>query len=651
MTLQLDMCIGPVQGFVAQSRRTRDLWSSSYLLSFLSAHAMRGISQAGGSIVRPSVANDPLFAWVCAEHQGSTGPGEPPRIGSVPNHFVAELAPGSDPAAVARAGMDALDAAWRRVHRAVWQRFVEASSAQGKDTAVIWDRQTAAFWEVLWTVGEASTIGRLHSRRKHWRSQWLADEHGDKCTLMPDFQELSGVVSAQGPTPRTQQDAFWGGLRRDRDIGPRELRPDERLCAIALVKRLFPKVARSAVGWPLDVSRWPSTAGMAAVPWLRRLGQAAPPQAEAFAAELRAAVPLNELNVSPSAIPALANMGGPLLGLDANYLQRSFLHDERLCPLKPDATPEQRARLIKLLEDLQCARDDQGVRFGCAPVFYALLLADGDRLSQLVGSLGGSAVGSALAAFTARAAGIVEQHSGVTIYAGGDDVLAMLPVPDALACAAALAEAYASGFRFLPATVSATLSAAVVFAHVRVPLSAVLSEAHRLLDDVAKDQNGRNSLAVAVLKRGGLNLLWSTTWQRTGGQSSVVQLNALAAVLRQRLSQPGVSSSLLYRLRDTLSLLCDWPQWAPGAWGVLPAGFDLGRFLRAEVISSLEDQGIKEAEVDKFSQELTNQVLPLLTPARASISDQITPATPREVGVDALLLARFLAAPPQEDDS
>ena len=42
MTWELDLSIGPVQSFVAQSRRTRDLWGSSYLLSYLAAHAMRG---------------------------------------------------------------------------------------------------------------------------------------------------------------------------------------------------------------------------------------------------------------------------------------------------------------------------------------------------------------------------------------------------------------------------------------------------------------------------------------------------------------------------------------------------------------------------------------------------------------------------------
>jgi CRISPR-associated protein Cmr2 len=207
------------------------------------------------------------------------------------------------------------------------------------------------------------------------------------------------------------------------------------------------------------------------------------------------------------------------------------------------------------------------------------------------------------------------------------------------------------------AQAQATLSAAVVFSQVRLPLMAVLGEAHLLLDDVAKDQNGRNSLAVAVLKRGGPNSLWTTTWRRPGGSapgagqlSATKQLDALAGVLRQRLSQPGVSSSLLYRLRDTLSLLCNWPQWAPGAWGELPSDLDLRTFLRAEVVSSLEDQGIKDA--DTLSEQLADQLLPLLYPSRAGTSGGGSTSTGiRQVGIDALLLARFLAAPAQEEDN
>lgn len=85
MTLRLDVSIGPVQGFVAQSRRTRDLWGSSYLLSFLAGHAMLGARNEGGEIVRPRIEDDPLFRWV-----GGARGGAAPAIGSLPNHFVVE---------------------------------------------------------------------------------------------------------------------------------------------------------------------------------------------------------------------------------------------------------------------------------------------------------------------------------------------------------------------------------------------------------------------------------------------------------------------------------------------------------------------------------------------------------------------------------
>ena len=43
--------IGPVQGFVAQARRTRDFWTGSFILSWLSAVAMLAVRQQGGTIL------------------------------------------------------------------------------------------------------------------------------------------------------------------------------------------------------------------------------------------------------------------------------------------------------------------------------------------------------------------------------------------------------------------------------------------------------------------------------------------------------------------------------------------------------------------------------------------------------------------------
>ena len=231
-------------------------------------------------------------------------------------------------------------------------------------------------------------------------------------------------------------------------------------------------------------------------------------------------------------------------------------------------TLEDRHTLDKLLQDLYAATDRKGTRVGQPPVFYALLLADGDRLGKLVSGLGGAVVSNALASFTGSVPRIVEQHRGVTVYAGGDDVLAMLPVPDALSCASDVADAYRAAFAGTAAKNRATISAAVVFAHVRLPLRSVLDEAHRLLDAVAKDGNGRDSLAAAVLKPGGRHCQWVTSWTRpAGGETNAATLiGSLVRELSGSAPEAGLSGSLIYRLRETLTALCGGERWQPGTW-------------------------------------------------------------------------------------
>ena len=287
-----------------------------------------------------------------------------------------------------------------------------------------------------------------------------------------------------------------------------------------------------------------------------------------------------------------------------------------------------------------------------------MLLADGDRLGKLLGELGGQSVGQALATFTQGVPEIVREHDGETIYAGGDDVLAMLPVPDALSCAGSLWDSYVSAFSEAfagsetYASPSATLSAALVFAHVRLPLGAVIGEAHRLLDEVAKDGNGRNSLAVGVLKPGGPNCQWTTTWTRpqpNGNASSAVELlDDLKALLGADATQPGLSSALVYRVQETLIKLCGWESWRPGAWGVVPDSLDVLAFLRAEIGHSLAVRTNEDMET--HAGDLAALVWNMLKRSRAPTDDENaeTDEDNAEVGVDALLLARFLADPGHE---
>lgn len=643
MTMRVDVSIGPVQGFVAQSRRTRDLWGSSYLLSFLSAHAMAGARAAGGRIVQPLVEDDPLYRWV-----SSRGDGDLPRLGSVPNHFVVET--DEDVRMVAGAAGRALDAAWKRVCDAVWKRFVEPSCPAGAETDRIWDRQVGGFWEVVWTAGSSPAGGGLLARRKHWRSHRPPDEPGDKCTVMHDLQELSGHVRGRRGGAQRQDD-FWAGMRER--LGALEIRGNnERLCAIALVKRVFPKVADEALGWPVDgAQHWPSTVYVGAVPWLRDVAAIAPRQAREYAEAVRRSTSPGVLAERRTPFKNLLDpAAGDFPALDANFFHRASLKDERLCPLASGAPVDARTDLDRALKQVYCARDATGRSPGPPPAFYALLLADGDRLGKLVGRLGGEPVGWALAAFTRAVPDVVRDHDGVAVYAGGDDVLAMLSMPRAIACASALSDRYRTAFADQQKESRATLSAAVVFAPVRHPLGAVVAEARRLLDDVAKDANGRDSLAAAVLKNSGTYCRWVTTWTRRSldGESRPAAdlLDRLTGPPGGDAAGPVLSSGLLYRIREMLTRLGGWSRWRPGMWGALPPECDARTFLKAEILHSLTARAVERAETR--ADELTDLVWAALAPSRAPAGRTETGVD--EAGIDALLLARFLVAPDREED-
>jgi CRISPR-associated protein Cmr2 len=89
---------------------------------------------------------------------------------------------------------------------------------------------------------------------------------------------------------------------------------------------------------------------------------------------------------------------------------------------------------------------------------------------------------------------IVKEHQGFLIYAGGDDVLALLPTETALRCVGKLRRSYwgdASGFHKLKGLVAAAPTAygrsfSLRYAHVMDPMKAEISEAMQLLESKAK---------------------------------------------------------------------------------------------------------------------------------------------------------------------
>lgn len=656
---RLYFTIGPVQTFVAQSRRTRDLWASSYLLSHLADVAMQAIEEVGGQIVLPYRGHH--LQEVAATKGANTGT----QHGRWPNRFVAEV---DEPKEAALKAKAALDASWQEIAKAVWQRWLPDLVSASKKTATIehrkvphadrfeyeaeaiWTRQVDNFWEVSWAIAASPSAGEPDplAQRKNWRTTPVTVEPGDHCTMMGDYQELSGFIRSR---ERHDQNEFWQSLRET--LGGLHLGKDERLCAISLIKRMFPLIAKDVIGTDLQGASWPSTPYIAAVRWLGHVGSRHADAGRAYASFIadKAGRAMGERNARIHSLMRIQTQQdvGDLFRLDGNYFHETALANSRDTPLGMSEAEDARAR-GEILERLGRLYEKVGSR---PSSFFALLLMDGDSMGRLLSEARSKSSGCeqevtrALGQFADRVPDTVRENDGVTVYCGGDDVLAMLPVETALRCALALSALYQRCFADVCQTNDigqATISAGVVYCPFRAPLREVLETAHNLLDHVAKEQTGRDSLAVAVMKSASITAQWSAPWEHVRAGEQTI-LDSLAQRLGRTDDRPGeLSSGFLFQIRERFARLTDESLNEPGQFGRLPADVDLHALLRAEYVRVCGRQDVGDA-APTF--ENADEVLDLLLKVcrRVHRGRGVDEGT---LGIDGPLIVRFLTSEAQE---
>ena len=521
---RLHFSLGPVQSFVSQARRTRDLWAGSFLLSYLTGHAMQAVLDHGGLIEFPVVTgsssniSDPLLQAISAHGSATSAQ---PHIGSLPNRFVAQVADSFQPLWCT----EAISRQWHEAAQAVWIRYIAPISQLGQDTEMIWKRQIANFWEITWVMGDDMD---LLDRRKNWRTQSYPQEVGRKCSMMPQWQEISGHVD----TPARKK--FWLALRETLALDHQdlELQDGEELSAIALVKRLFPLVANEAIGWSVPVS-YRSTVDLAATSWVTHVCRTQSHYCEDYAKTGRIFIQSKDpLPIAWQRIATENPRVRPFMQMDANSWHVNTLLNDRLW--KEEQSPSLRNRLAQVLQQFASSPD----------TYYAILLMDGDRLGQLLKTHPSRTISAALKDFTQGVPDIVQQRNGELIYAGGDDVLALFPIEDTLAASIALRKHYAGVMKG-----RGTISGAIVYAHYHAPLTELIRNAHHLLDNIAKRQNERDSLALSVMTSAGASRTWATKWDVLQ-PSALNRLEYLATQV-----QAAMSSQFLFKISELESRL------------------------------------------------------------------------------------------------
>ena len=452
--------------------------------------------------------------------------------------------------------------------------------------------------------------------RKSLRDFVQVEEPGRKCSLCGERQALPERFSRE----------------------PAKQKQYEYLCATCAVKRF------DADAWKVE-KRFPSTSSVATAPFvLALLNKWATPEVTqtliGFQNTLYDLEQLHHLypgqrvltnSAHPRAIPMLAaeeekaihHWDGDL------YFPETFEPDGRL---KNDyefdeKNVEIREKAAVAEKKLRVLREAVLKATGQHPTpYYAVLLMDGDRMGKRLSGVQSEeehkSISRALFHFAREGVpDIVErQHPGRLVYAGGDDVLALLPVAHVLAAAQKLQEAFGKTLA------GGTMSAGIAIAHHLSPLQIALNEA-RHAEGVAKDVYDRNALCVTLLRRSGEAVQVGAQWSFGCGQETV---NVLERV-RKAMTEEHLSGRLAYNVAQVAPVLGadDFPRDAKAA--------EVRRLLRRQCKENLPDD---EKKVIKGLAE------PLVTLAEALdslVRRNDRPVSGMEEMANWLLLMRFLA--------
>jgi len=659
--------IGPVQDFIAAARSTRDLWSGSYLLSYLVSSTLGTIAKEVGpdQIMFPNLLDQPLI-----DHQLSDGvfyqvkfDDSPVSAGladlndpkslqklltpSLPNRFLA-LLPARLPIAdmpvdeYAASLVDDLRNHLASIARSVAEFIKDNPSENLKFTPEVFDTQLSKLLEVHWqTLPIPETIGELIGNADAWEKLLPPDQDvreedpfpfaprkavqaildmASKCPPQYPIQSTTGwgimnaLISwlhdgakAQRPFEAWREGRWESGKAFNKDSlngkeeavlsvnGTKEslerfcsgtlkmskgtFKPGELLGASTLIKRLWHETWLMRAG-ALGVSKKKIREAMP-MPNTRSIAAGQP-----FAQDFSEDGPLDEVDGADSADTKEKYFA--ILALDGDEMGKwisGSKSPKMRHALSPGAIGYYQENAPDFLDAPRAVTPSWHLQF-----------------SESLGN------------FSLHAAQrVVEAFNGRLIYAGGDDVLAMLPATEALACARALRTAFRgekeinqlargalmgsgtnrhsdrttqlfniqhegylqlhqdSGARTgdrakllsdpvnFPAIVpgpAADVSVGIAIAHFKAPLQEVVKAA-QVAEKRAKNEFGRGAVAISLFKRSGEILEWGCKWATRNADGSPSSHKTagyeLLHTLIDALKEPRLNSRFPHKLEGLLT--------------------------------------------------------------------------------------------------
>lgn len=642
--------ITPVQGFIGKSRKLRDYWTSSVLLSWLAFEGIKWVMENLGPdhIIYPSLIDQALVKeYLKKEYLKNECKIEKindiflnnnNKIASFPNKFLF-LIPFNYASEIAEEIEKHIKSKWAEINNLVLEELANKLKNNVDESGIehiksMFNRQNSHFWDIQWATSrilekkdiddinigggikdllseknykaqsellniflkmiknkenyEKSGKGILYSSTHSLCQSALAvqktiktverqPEPGEKCQMCGEFEVVHDKKYQNNITANQYKNDiknFWENLSNR--FGKQNIKENEKLCSICLTKR----IAYMA----LQNQNKDSEKG-------------------------------HKKHILYSAFKEAENFPSTTYISLYNYFKANGIVNEQ--------DKLEIAQQIYENEDIQTDNRDR---------YYAILLMDGDLMGKLVNGetiastwesimhpdivekiknnkLEGdynvlwqeifnkeniqrrlvtpsihAAISESLGDFALYGvAPIVEKkYDGRLIYAGGDDVCAVLPIDNALQAAKEIQEYYISSFRmikkinkndkenkeeiegiesielkkdekWLPEIgklsvnlgmgENITISAGILLCHHKENLSEMIKRAHELLDNKAKKEGGRNAVAIELRKRSGGSRYFKSKWNDE-------RLTAFEDLISKKKVGADLSRSLAYRFEE-----------------------------------------------------------------------------------------------------
>jgi len=542
----LNVSIGPVQEFIAEARKTRDLWAGSYLLSRVTFEAMKPIVDGFGddAIIFPHVIDSAFYKV----YRGDTVSTSDLQFSTLPNNYIAIIDNSSiNINTLMNKVQEHINFYWNNLSQSVHSLIDSIVDSKFSGWNDLWQEQIKDHFQVFW-VAEPITHDSLNERYKdvYTGIQKLMEER----KLTRTFNQWQGSSAFKCPQcghrevmgPSGNIKEFWDTLSKNNKISFR-IKTGEKLCAICLVKRL---VEEDNILKGLSKIPFESTSDISSKYFKTFLkGKDSEQDVCDFLADI------NKLckTIGKNIFSSVDEISGDLLykeGLSAKRLKKEFPKADK-GSLKVISE-----KAISSLEKI-CKKYKIS-----AEKYYAILLIDGDKIGDIKSGKGQDTfsinnqkdISKKIAQLGNQVMPeiIINNLNGYTVYSGGDDLLAFGPTEKCFSAVDGLRKAFSAGMGS-----DITCSASVVIVHHQDSLRRALDEGRKGLEQ-AKKFYGRNAIAITIM-------LSSSTFIRGGCKWSLpvngVQISFVEDFLRPLASwismdKDGLGVQFIYDILNEL---------------------------------------------------------------------------------------------------